>query len=189
VISSGARSDSLGAEVHRVQFAVQNAKRFVLSIFGGLTLMVTLWAGLTLESSVLLLEGESRTLFKAIAVFFVALIVVGFTLAWWVLSRNPHAFVVREHGAVLAHGSRTRLLRWSEVRGIDQRDDGGTPTYVLLIADGSEISFGSELSSREAAHAIVLCAGLEWTEEPLKASRPVGATPTNAAHRQSSPRR
>jgi hypothetical protein len=64
------------------------------------------------------------------------------------------------------------VLRWSGVRGIDQRDDGGIPTYVLLIADGSEIPFGSEQSSREAAGAIVLCADLEWTEEPLKASRP-----------------
>jgi hypothetical protein len=175
VISSGASSDSLGPELHRVQFAVQNAKRFVVSIFGGLTLMVTLWAALTLESSVLLLEGESRTLFKAIAVFFVTLIVVGFTLVWWVLSRNPHAFVVREHGAVLEHGSRTRLLRWSLVRGIDQRDEGNSPTYVLLMADGSEIAFGSEQSSRDAARAIVQRAGLEWTDEPLKASRPLTA--------------
>jgi hypothetical protein len=170
-MSSGASSDSLGAEVHRVPFSVQNAKRFVLSIFGGLTLMVTLWAALTLHSSVLSLEGESRTLFKSITVFFVTLIIVGFSLAWWVLSRNPHAFVVREHGAVLEHGSRTRVLRWSSVRGIDQRDDGGTPTYVLLMADGSEVPFGSEQSSREAARAIVQRAGLEWTEEPLKASR------------------
>jgi hypothetical protein len=168
----GANSNALGAEVQRVPFPVQNAKRFVLSVFGGLTLMVTLWAVLTLKSSVLSLEGESRTLFQAIAVFFVVLIVAGFSLVWWVLSRSPHAFVVFEHGAVLEHGSRTRVLRWRDVHGIDQRDDVGTPTYVLLIADGSEIPFGSEPNSREAARAVVLHAGLAWTDEPLKASRP-----------------
>ena len=61
-------SERLGAEVHRLPFAVQAVKRFVLMIFGGLTLMVTIWTTTMLHSTVFTFEGESRGLFRAILV-------------------------------------------------------------------------------------------------------------------------
>jgi len=168
VSSQGA---SLGRDIYRVPFAVQQAKRFVLFIFGGLTLMVTVWATTMLGSTVFALDGESHQIFARILVFFTIFVVVGFSAAWWVLSRYPHALVVRERGLVLEHGSRTRSIGFDEVTGIDQRDDEGMPVYVVLIADGSEVPFGAERPSEEAARVIVRKVGLVWSEEPLRAQR------------------
>ena len=161
----------LGRAIYRVPFAVQQAKRFVLLIFGGLTLMVSVWATTMLHSSVFALEDESPRLFKGILLFFVILIVVGFNAVWWVLGRFPHALVIRERGVVLEHGSRTRAIGFDEVKGIDQRDDGNMRVYVVLVADGSEIPFGAERASTDAARLIVERSGLTWTEEPLRAER------------------
>ena len=164
-------SASLGREIYRVPFAVQQAKRFVLFIFGGLTIMVSVWATTMLHSSVFALEDESPLLFKGILVFFVILIVVGFNVAWWILRRFPHALAVRERGLVLEHGSRTRSIGFDEVTGIDQRDDGNMRVYVVVVADGTEIPFGAETASREAARVIVERSGLVWREEPLRAEK------------------
>ncbi len=171
VSGTRASSERLGAVVYRLPFAVQVAKRFVLMVFGGLTLMVTVWAITMLGSSVFTFEGESRGLFNAILGVFVTIIVLGFSVAWWILSRYPRAFVVRERGVVLEHGSRSRTVMFDEITGIDQRDDYGTPTFVLLVADGSEIAFGTNRDSEAAAAALVRQAGLEWTEQPFRASR------------------
>jgi hypothetical protein len=97
--------------------------------------------------------------------------VFGFSAAWWVLSRYPHAFVVRERGVVLEHGGRTRVVPFEHVLGLDQRDEGGTQTYVVRVADGSELTFGSDYDARAAARALVAGAGLKWTQEPFKADR------------------
>lgn len=167
--SSGA---SLGREVYRLPFAVQQAKRFVYFIFGGLTLMVGVWATTMLNSGVFAVADESPKLFKGILVFFTLLIVVGFNAAWWVLRRYPHALVVRERGLVLEHGSRTRHVTFDQVVGLDQRDDGNMPVHVVLLSDGSDIPFGAERASQEAARVIVRLAGLTWTDEPLRAERP-----------------
>lgn len=169
--STAAGSERLGAQIHRLPFPVQTAKRFVLGVFGGLTLMVTIWTTLMLHSTVFTFEGESRALFKAILSVFVTIIVVGFSVAWWFLSRYPRALVVRERGIVLDHGSRTRALAFDEVSGIDQRDVDGTPTFVVLVKDGSEIPFGTDRESEAAATALVKQAGLTWTEEPFRARR------------------
>lgn len=166
------QSASLGREIYRVPFAVQQAKRFVLLIFGGLTIMVSVWVWTMLHSTVFALENESRSLFAGILIFFTILIVVGFNVAWWVLRRYPHALVVHERGLVLEHGSRTRSIGFDEVTGIDQRDDGSMPVYVVLVADGSDVAFGAERPSQEAARIIVREAGLVWSEEPLRAERP-----------------
>jgi hypothetical protein len=162
----------LGRELCRVPFAVQQAKRFVIFIFGGLTLMVSVWAATMLHSTVFALEDESPKLFTGILVFFTTLIVVGFSAAWWVLRRYPNGLVVRERGLVLEHGSRTRSVGFDDVTGIDQRDDGNMSVYVVLLADGSEIPFGAERPSREAAQVIVRNSGLAWSDEPLRAERP-----------------
>ncbi|HWP05519.1 MAG TPA: hypothetical protein VNN72_07250 [Polyangiaceae bacterium] len=169
--SPPATSDALGAQVHRLPFAVQTARRFVLGVFGGLTLMVTIWATLMLNSTVFSFEGESRGLFRAILIVFVTIIVVGFSVAWWILSRYPRALIVRERGVVLDHGSRSRTLAFDEITGIDQRDADGTPTFVVLVKDGSEIPFGTDRDSEAAAAALVKQAGLTWTEEPYRARR------------------
>lgn len=161
----------LGREIYRVPFAVQQAKRFVLFIFGGLTVMVSVWATTMLHSSVFALEDESPRLFKGILVFFVLLIVIGFNASWWVLRRFPHALAVRERGIVLEHGSRTRSLGFDQVSGIDQRDDGNMRVYVVIVADGTEIPFGAERASQEAARLIVERSGLVWKDEPLRAER------------------
>ena len=168
-MSSG--SASLGPELYRVAFAVQQAKRFVLFIFGGLTVMVTVWATTMLNSSVFALEDESPRLFKGILIFFVILIVVGFNVSWWVLRRFPHALAVRERGIVLEHGAQTRSIGFEQITGIDQRDDGNMRVYVVLVADGSEVPFGAERASKEAARVIVEQSGLVWSEEPLRAER------------------
>ena len=163
---------SLGREIYRLPFAVQQAKRFVLFVFGGLTIMVSVWSVTMLHSTVFALEDESRKLFAGILIFFTVLIVVGFTTAWWVLRRYPHALVVRERGLVLEHGARTRSLGFDAIAGLDQRDDSdGMRVYVVLVADGSEIPFGAERAAEEAARAIVREGGLSWTEEPLRAQR------------------
>jgi hypothetical protein len=167
-----ASSESLGAEVYRLPFAAQTAKRFVLLVFGGLTLMVTVWATTMLGSTVFTFEGESRRLFVIILVVFVTIIVLGFTVAWWILSRYPRAFVVREQGVVLEHGSRSRAVSFEQIKGIEQRNEDGMPTFVLLVSDGSEIPFGAYRDSEQAATAIVKQAGLEWTEQPFRAIRP-----------------
>jgi len=167
--SRGSSNAALGAEVYRLPFAVQGAKRFVLSIFGGLTLMVSIWAALMLGNSIPALGHESRALFTGILVFFVVLIVAGFSAAWWVLSRYPHAFVVRERAVVLEHGARTRVVPFEDVLGLDQRAEDGT--YVVAVADGSAIPFGNDHESRAAARALVERAGLEWTQEPFRATR------------------
>jgi hypothetical protein len=162
-------SERLGAEVHRLPFAVQAVKRFVLMIFGGLTLMVTIWTTTMLHSTVFTFEGESRGLFRAILVVFITIIVAGFSVAWWILSRFPRALVVRERGLVLEHGPRSRALGFDEITGIDQRDNDGTPTFVVLVKDGTEIPFGTDRDSESAASALVKQAGLTWTEEPYRA--------------------
>ena len=163
---------SLGREVYRLPFAVQQAKRFVLFIFGGLTLMVSVWAVTMLNSGVFALADESPKLFKGILTFFTLLIVVGFNAAWWVLRRYPRALVVCERGLVLEHGSRSRRVTFEQVAGIEQRDDGNMPVYVVLLTDGSDIPFGAERASQEAARTIVRLAGLTWSDEPLRAERP-----------------
>jgi len=157
--------------VYRLPFAVQQAKRFVIFIFGGLTVMVGVWATTMLTSTVFAIQDESPQLFRGILIFFTLLIVVGFNVAWWVLRRYPHALVVRERGLVLEHGARTRTIAFEQVTGIDQRDDGSMPVYVVVLADGGDIPFGAERPSQEAAHAIVEQAGLTWTQEPLRAER------------------
>jgi hypothetical protein len=165
-------SASLGRELYRLPFAVQHAKRFALFVFGGLTVMVSVWVVTMLHSTVFALEGESHRLFNGILAFFSLFIVVGSSAAWWVLRRYPSALVVRERGVVLEHGSRTRSIKFDEVTGIDQRgDDDGMPVYVVLVADGSEVPFGAEGPSREAARMIVLQSGLVWSDEPLRAER------------------
>jgi hypothetical protein len=169
--SPSATTDPLGAQVHRLPFAVQTAKRFVLGVFGGLTLMVTIWATLMLNSTVFSFEGESRGLFKGILIFFVTLIVVGFSVAWSILRRFPRALIIRERGIVLEHGSRTRTLPFDQITGIDQRDADGTPTFVVLVKDGSEIAFGTDRDSEALARALVKQAKLTWTEEPYRARR------------------
>jgi hypothetical protein len=168
VKSTGA---SLGRELYRLPFAVQQAKRFVFFTFGGLTLMVSVWAATMLHSTVFALADESHRLFAGILAFFTLLIVVGFNAAWWVLRRYPHGLVVRERGLVLEHGSRTRSVAFEDVTGIDQRDDGNMCVYVVLLADGSDIPFGAERPSREAAQVIVRQGGLVWRDEPLRAER------------------
>lgn len=162
----------LGPVIYRLPFAVQNAKRFVLFIFGGLSVMVCVWAVTMLNSSVFALADESRKLFTGILGFFTLLIVVGFNAAWWFLRRYPHALVVRERGLVLEHGSRTRSFEFAQVSGIDQRDDGGMPVYVVLLSDGTEVPFGADHASKEAASTIVRQSGLVWSDEPLRAERP-----------------
>lgn len=153
------------------------AKRFVLFIFGGLTLMVGLWTATMLNSSVFALPDESHRLFTGILVFFVVLIVLGFSLAWWVLRRYPQALVVRERGLVLEHGPRSRFIHFEEVAGIDQRnDDDGMPVYVVLVADGSEVPFGAERAAEEAARLIVRESGLIWRDEPTRAERAAATT-------------
>lgn len=162
---------ALGPVVYRVPFAAEYARRFVLFVFGGLTLMVSVWTWTMLHSTVFTFEGESHGLFRGILVFFTLFIVLGFSAAWSVLGRYPRALVVRERGLVLEHGSRTRSLGFGEVNGIDQRDQDGTLVYVVLVAGGGEIPFGNERPSVEAARAIVRQAGLVWSEEPLRAVR------------------
>jgi len=166
-----ASSEPLGAEVFRLPFAVAWARRFALMVFGGLTLMVTVWATAMLRSTVFSFEGESRGLFTGILVVFATIIVLGFSVTWWILSRYPRAFVVRERGVVLDHGSRSRTVSFDEIAGIAQRDLDGTPTFVVLVTDGSEIAFGTDRDSEAAATALVKHAGLEWTEEPFRAKR------------------
>jgi len=168
-------SASFGAEVFRLPFAVLAVKRLVLAVFGGLTLMVGVWVATMLRSTVFHFEGETRGLFTAILVVFVAIIVIGFNVAWWILGRYPRAFIVRERGVVLDHGSLTRSVAFDEITGIDRRDVYGTPTYVVLVADGSEIAFGTDKDSEAAAIALVKQAGLEWTERPFRARREPGA--------------
>lgn len=160
-----------GPEIYRLPFAVQQAKRFVIFIFGGLTVMVGVWTATMLNSGVFAIQDESPKLFKGILAFFTLLIVVGFNAAWWVLRRYPHALVVRERGLVLEHGSRTRAVGFEDITGIDQRDDDGMPVYVVLLADGSVIPFGGERPSQEAARAIVRRSGLVWSDEPVRAER------------------
>ena len=162
---------SLGPEIYRLPFAVQQAKRFVLLIFGGLTGMVGVWATTMLNSGVFALQDESPRLFKGILIFFTLLIVVGFNAVWWVLGRFPHALVVRERGLVLEHGSRSRSVGFEDVKGIEQQDDGGTLVYAVVLADGSAIPFGCERPSQDAAQAIVRQGGLVWSDEPLRAER------------------
>lgn len=172
-MSTTPASERLGAEVFRLPFAVEWARRFALMVFGGLTLMVTVWATLMLRSTVFTFEGESRGLFRAILVVFVTIIVLGFSVTWGILARYPRAFVVRERGVVLDHGSRSRTVSFDEITGIEQRDLDGTPTFVVLVKDGSEIAFGTDRDSEKAATALVKHAGLEWTEEPFRAKRNV----------------
>jgi hypothetical protein len=172
VSSTRASSERLGPVVHRLPFAVQVAKRFVLMVFGGLTLMVTVWATTMLGSSVFTFEGESRRLFAVILGVFVTIIVLGFSVAWWILGRYPRAFVVRERGVVLEHGSRSRAVSFDQLTGLEERDDDGTPMFVLRVADGSEIAFGRNRDSEAAAADLAKRAGLEWAEQPFKASRP-----------------
>lgn len=169
--STRATSEALGAPVHRLPLPAQTARRFVLMVFGGLTLMVTVWTTTMLRSTVFTFEGESRGLFKAILIVFVTIIVVGFSLAWWILSRYPRALIVRERGLVLDHGSRSRSLGFDEITGIDQRDVDGTATFVVLVKDGTEIPFGTDRDSEATATALVKQAGLTWTEEPFRARR------------------
>ena len=169
--STRATREALGVPVHRLPFAVQTARRFVLMTFGGLTLMVTVWTTTMLRSTVFTFEGESRGLFKAILIVFVTIIVVGFSVTWWILSRYPRALIVRERGLVLEHGSHSRTLGFDEITGIDQRDLDGTATFVVLVKDGSEIPFGTDHESEAAATALVKQAGLTWTEEPFRARR------------------
>jgi hypothetical protein len=170
-MSSTRARDALGAPVHRLPFAVQTAKRFILMVFGGLTLMVTIWSTTMLRSTVFTFEGESRGLFKAILIVFVTIIVVGFSVAWSIVSRYPRALVVRERGLVLEHGARSRALGFDEILGIEQRDMDGTATFVVLVKDGTEIPFGTDRDSETAAKALVKQAGLTWTEEPFRARR------------------
>jgi hypothetical protein len=170
------KDPSLGRELYRLPFAVQQAKRFVIFIFGGPTVMVSVWAITMLNSAVFALADESHRLFHGILVFFTLLIVVGFNAAWWILRRYPHGLVVRERGLVLDHGSRTRSIGFDEVTGIEQRDDGGMPVYIVVLVDGSSIPFGAERASQEAARVIVRQGGLTWSEEPLRAERPRGGT-------------
>lgn len=169
--STRATREALGAPVHRLPFAVQTARRFALMVFGGLTLMVTVWTTTMLRSTVFTFEGESRGLFKAILIVFVTIIVVGFSVTWWILSRYPRALIVRERGLVLEHGSHSRTLGFDEIAGIDQRDLDGTATFVVLVKDGSEIPFGTDHEAEAAATALVKQAGLTWTEEPFRARR------------------
>jgi len=179
-VGPGRASSALcGAEIYRLTFAVQGAKRFVLAILGGLTLMVSVWVATLLGTSVFAVANESRTLFVAILGVFVAIIALSFSVAWWVLSGYPRALVVRERGLVLEHGSRTRVLGFDEVRGIEQRERHGMPTYVVLVADGSEIPFGTGERARQAATALVEQAELEWSEKPLRAIRPSEVVPVS----------
>ena len=166
-----ASREALGPVVYRLPFVVQTAKRFVLMVFGGLTLMVGVWATTMLRSTVFTFEGESHRLFNVILGVLATIIVVGFSLVWWVLARYPRAFVVRERGVVLEHGSRSRIVRYEQITGVDQRDVDGTPTFVVLVADGTEIPFGTDHESEAAAAALVKLAGLEWSERPFRAHR------------------
>ena len=150
--------------MHRYDFPVQNVKRFVLAVFGGLTLMVTVWATTMLGMSVLAITGESRRLFTAILVFFCLLIVVGFSVVWTILRRYPHAVVVRERAFVLEHGARTRVLPFAELRGVERRAEYGVTLQVVHVADGSEIALGSDEHADLVARALVTQAGLEWSE-------------------------
>lgn len=87
------------------------------------------------------------------------------------LNRRPNAVEVREKGLAVHYRSRTDVIEWTTVRGVEQVIIGVAPMYAVLLLGRRSLIVGSGDRAVALAQEIVRKGGLRWIHEPFSAAR------------------
>ena len=162
-------ADDPGAVAVRVDYPVGGGRIFAYAFFPVLAAPILVFLIQALRSP----TSAGPAVFAGL----LALVVGCFLLTLRLLNRRPTALEVREKGVVLHFGSRTEVLEWPAVRGIEQLIVGLTPMQFVLFHGRPRVAIGTGDRAIAVSQEIVRRAGLRWIHEPFTARRVTPGSP------------